>query len=160
MTSSHTELHHHRPHIPTGNYKSVAKKAAERNYVRLVTGHNRLKTRMHRLKLADTPNCECTLDRQTDAHILMSCPLYTIQRNALIDKVERIYQAESTPLHQRSLTAITLMHPKGPTALRQQVSGAVMMCDVPFPRRGSNHQPCHHMRISPHKACDLPLRQR
>ena len=127
MTSSHTELHHHRPRIPTGNYKSVAKKAAERNYVRLVTGHNRLKTRMHRLKLADTPNCECTLDRQTDAHILMSCPLYTIQRNALIDKVERIYQAESTPLHQRSLTANTLMHPKGPTALRQQVSGAVMM---------------------------------
>jgi len=127
VTSSHTELHHHRPRIPTGNYKSVAKKAAERNYVRLVTGHNRLKTRMHRLKLADTPNCECTLDRQTDAHILMSCPLYTIQRNALIDKVERIYQAESTPLHQRSLTANTLMHPKGPTALRQQVSGAVMM---------------------------------
>ncbi len=31
ITSSHTDLHHHRPKIPAGNYKSVAKKTAEKN---------------------------------------------------------------------------------------------------------------------------------
>ena len=127
ITSSHTDLHHHRSKIPVGNYKSVAKKTAEKNFVILITGHNRLKTRMHKLKLTDTPNCDCTLDRQTAEHILMSCPLHTAQRNKLIDKIERIYTAESTPHHQRILTANTLMHPRGPAALRQQIAGAVMM---------------------------------
>jgi hypothetical protein len=127
VTSSHSELHHHRPLIPSGNYKSVAKKASERNYVRLVTGHNRLRTRMHRLRLADTPNCDCAQDRQTDEHILMSCPLYNTQRIEMINRIESIYVAESTPHHLRSLTANTLMHPKGTPALKLLVTGAVMM---------------------------------
>ena len=127
--------HHQQPHwTPSSQTKDTGRQLqicsqedCRKKLVRLITGHNRLKTRMHKLKLTDSPNCDCTLDRQTAKHILMSWSLHTAQWNKLIDKIERIYTAESTPHHQRILTANTLMHPRGPAALRQQIAGAVMM---------------------------------
>ena len=49
--------------------------------VRLLTGHNRLNSHMHRkLKLAPSPTCPCGREEQTTEYVLQRCPLYKATR--------------------------------------------------------------------------------
>ena len=125
-TSRHTTLHHHRPHIPTGNYKSFSNKAAESKYIRLITGHNKTHNRMHSIKLRDSPNCDCGTDRQTEEHLLMSCPLHTTSREKMIEMIEKAYRSETRTGQPRRLTANSIMHPSGSIPLKFKITQAVM----------------------------------
>ena len=125
-TSKHTALHHCRPKVPTGKYKSVSTKDAEVKYIRFVTGHNKLNSRMYSIKLRDSPNCDCGKDRQTEQHILLFCSRHVSAREIMMNNIESVYQKESVPLHQRSTTFNSLIHPQGRPAVKIQIMKEVM----------------------------------
>ena len=95
------DLHQMRPKIPTKPYQSKWRKSLEKKYMRLCSGHYNLRAHMHKLKLSDTPMCECGQDREDASHVLMHCSRYQQQREVMIDNIERLYIRHNTPFHER-----------------------------------------------------------
>ena len=82
---------------------------------------------MHRLKLKESPDCDCGTGIQTEEHILMSCPTHAAHREIMFDNIERMFQRENTPFNARSITFNSALHPQGKTALKLQMTKEVRM---------------------------------
>ena len=98
-------------------YQSKWRKSLEKKYMRLCSGHYNLRAHMHKLKLSDTPTCECGQDREDASHVLMHCSRYQQQREVMIDNIERLYIRHNTPFHERHITFPTLANPDHKSSL-------------------------------------------
>ena len=81
---------------------------------------------MYRIKLRESPNCDCGKDRQTEQHILLFCSRHVSAREIMMNNIESVYQKESVPLHQRSTTFNSLIHPQGRPTVKIQIMKEVM----------------------------------
>ena len=54
------------------------------NWIRLITGHNRLKVNMYKMRLTEHPNCDCGTGREDAEHVLLVCPKYNDRDAALL----------------------------------------------------------------------------
>jgi ribonuclease HI len=104
-------VHDHFPVIPTGRFISVCGRNPEVKYLRLITGHHRLKNHLHKLNLSETPCCDCSDERETPAHVMLHCPLYTHERATLVDHIELVYVKHETPFWERSMDINTMLFP-------------------------------------------------
>ena len=80
---------------------------------RMILNHSKLRERMHQiLPLATTsPTCPCREAAQSVHHIVMHCSLYSIEREAMIDAIERSFIECNTPTHRRVINLKTLLCP-------------------------------------------------
>ena len=95
----------------TTRYKSHISSQAESKLIRLLSGHNCLKEHLHRINVADTPNCNCGLDRQSTEHVLLHCPNLSKQRLDLHLEIEKIYHEKEVPTHQRISSLQNILGP-------------------------------------------------
>ena len=97
----------------------------ETKILRLQSGHNRTKAHLHRIGIIDSPLCSCN-EEQTVTHVLFHCPVYNIQREVMIDNIERHYVRHNTPYEERSLTLNTLLWPSHTNVMtRREIQRAV-----------------------------------
>ena len=121
------ELYQYVPNVPDKPYRSIGRKSHEKKLLRLTSGHCNLRSHMHKLRLTESPVCECLLDRETPEHIMLHCSRYDSERDTLINRIEKIYISHGTPLHERTLTFYTLMNPLHKSSeTRTAVSKAVL----------------------------------
>jgi len=62
------------------------------NFTTLVTGHGNLKTYLHKYKIIDDPQCNCTKGEQTVEHIIYNCELHEQERDKLKTVVAKTEQ--------------------------------------------------------------------
>ena len=110
-TQKQSLMHKCYPVRCTARYKSHTSTQAESQLIRLLSGHNCLKEHMHRINLADTPNCNCGLDIQNTEHILLHCTKFSKQRLDLHLEIERIYHNQNVPTHQRISSLQNILSP-------------------------------------------------
>ena len=77
----------------------------------LRSGHHSLKAHLYRLKLVETPECDCGHPFQDTSHVLFDCPLYIIQRDTLHNDVEITYVNHDTPPYERLFNTEALVWP-------------------------------------------------
>ena len=119
-------LHSKQPTIPRTRYKSTQQRKAKTRMIRIKSSHNRLKTHLIKCKLADSPSCQCGFETQNEGHLLLHCPLGSIQRAVLIDKVENIYIRHNTPPQERRIDFSTLNWPNHTkTETKAEITNAV-----------------------------------
>ena len=97
--------------VCTTRYKSVMSPTAESCLIRLLSGHNRLKEHMHRIKYAQTPNCSCGLGIQNTEHVLISCPNLAKQRLELHLEIEQAYHTYNVPPYKRISSMQNILAP-------------------------------------------------
>ncbi len=102
--------------MPKAKYKSTLSKDHEARLIRAKTGHNKLKAHLHKLNFVDTHMCDCGEDTQNIEHVIMHCPLHTVNRNEMINTTELEYVRSNTPFHERQLNRTTLLHPNHSTS--------------------------------------------
>ena len=108
---SGSECYQHIPVVPRTRYKSTHNRALESKYLRLLTGHSRLKNHIHKLFKEESPCCDCSQERQTPIHIVMECPLHSEARNILFDNIDLTYAKHNTPIWEREITFWDLFTP-------------------------------------------------
>ena len=59
------------------------------NFTTIVTGHENIKSYLHRFKIIDTPNCPCGNGNQTTEHVLLKCAILQEERERLIAEVTK-----------------------------------------------------------------------
>ena len=73
---------------------------------RLRTGHNRLRKHMFtKLKVGETPNCQCGHGEQTSEHILQTCPNFSDLRSSFWPQVTPLIQKLNGTLEDLTMTA-------------------------------------------------------
>jgi hypothetical protein len=73
------------PHI-TAVYNALT--AAEASILsQCRTGHSRLRSNLHRMKVSNTAGCECGATRETITHVIYECPLLQEDRQAAIEVI-------------------------------------------------------------------------
>ncbi len=82
-------------------YKSTLSKDHEARLIRAKTGHNKLKAHLHKLNFVDKHMCDCSEDTQNIEHVIMHCPLHTVNHNEMIDTIELEYVKSNTPFHEK-----------------------------------------------------------
>ena len=123
------ETHELFPTVPNRRFYSSFSRSSESKLIRIASGHNRLNNHMHKLKLTESPCCECSDARQTVQHILMDCPIFTEQRDTMINEVESLYVRNQTPVAERTLDKVTLI---APTHTNRHTKQAVQKAFVNF----------------------------
>ncbi len=86
-SSSGHSLFQHIPIVPKGKYRSTLTKDHEARLIRAKTGHNKLKAHLHKFNFVDTYMCDCGEDTQNIEHVIMHCPLHTVNRNEMINTI-------------------------------------------------------------------------
>ena len=71
-------------------------------FTALVTGHEKTRSYLHRLKLVDDPMCPCNEGEQTSDHIIFECNIFEAQRVPMIKKI--VDSGESWPPVKDELT--------------------------------------------------------
>ena len=46
---------------------------------------------MHRMRLAETPNCECSLDRETIEHHVLHCQEFENEREEMMNEIQKMW---------------------------------------------------------------------
>ncbi len=110
-TQQQSLMHTCYPVRSTARYKTHTSIQAESQMLRLLSGHNCLKMHMHKIKLAQTPNCPCGLAIQNPEHILLTCTKFTKQRLKLHLDIEQIYHKCDVPTHQRISSLQNILGP-------------------------------------------------
>ena len=87
------------------------RKIAEARIIRLRSGHHCLNTHLYKLKLVDSPNCECGESLHTVHHVIMECLFYSDERKVLFEETENIYAKHSTPYWERTRNLETFLWP-------------------------------------------------
>jgi hypothetical protein len=57
------------------------------NFTTMVTGHENIRSYLHRFKILETPTCSCGTKDQTIDHLLCKCELLNKERDSLISTV-------------------------------------------------------------------------
>jgi len=57
------------------------------NFTSMVTGHENIRSYLHRFKILDTPTCPCGTKDKTIDHLLYECEPLNKERNSLISIV-------------------------------------------------------------------------
>ncbi len=81
------------------------------HYPRGKVMHNKPKVHLHKLKFVDTHMCDCGEDTQNIEHVIMHCPLHTVNHNEMIDTTQLENVRSNTTFHERHLHLTTLLHP-------------------------------------------------
>ncbi len=76
---------------------------------RLRSGHTLLAEHSHRMKVTDSPNCQCGQDRGTITHFLFHCPLDHDARENMVRSIELGYIRTNTPAYLRIIDGKTLL---------------------------------------------------
>ena len=98
------ELHDIHPKVPTRKYYQPGNRKDEVKLIRIRSGHASLKDQLHKLKLAETPECDCGLDRQTINHVLLHCPNLNTPREKLKNTIDYTYHQHNTPIWERTVS--------------------------------------------------------
>ncbi len=125
-TSSSNMIYQRSPTVPTSSYTGTGGRNGTANWIRLVSGHNRLKANMHKMKLTEHPNCDCGTGREDAEHVLLMCPKYNDQRNRMFDRIEESFMKNNTRLDRRSISINTLLNPEARTVVEGQTRAAVL----------------------------------
>jgi len=62
------------------------------NFTAIVTGHDKLKTYLHKYKIIQNPQCICSKGEQTVDHIIYSCNRHEKERDKLVAVITRTEQ--------------------------------------------------------------------
>ena len=81
------------PHIATVYNALSAEEASILAQCR--TGHSRLRSNLYRMKLAESPSCECGTTRETIEHVIYECPLLQEDRQVAIDAIGHRWRDQS-----------------------------------------------------------------
>jgi len=111
IESKGRSLHEIQPAVTTKNYVSTTDFPIEKTLNRLKTGHSLLRNHTWKMKIpgVDGPECRCGQNAETRSHIMLDCPLLSIQWDNLLDKIEQAFNAYGTALQDREITLITLI---------------------------------------------------
>lgn len=96
------------------------------NWIRLITGHNRLKVNMYKMRLTEHPNCDCGTGREDAEHVLLVCPKYNEQRTRMMNKIEEGFKKNNTRFDRRQISLNTLLNPEARTAIEGLTRAAVL----------------------------------
>ena len=66
------------------------------SYARILLGSTNLNSDMYQMKLAESPNCICELDRETVDHFLLQCEIYKDQRDQMKKDIAEIWFEKRT----------------------------------------------------------------
>ena len=99
------------PKVNRSRLKTGLHRAGSSARIRLITSHSRLADHMNKIGLASSAECPCGTDRQTPAHIILDCPKLDIQRQCMIDTIERTYIRNKVRLQNRSLSIKDILAP-------------------------------------------------
>ena len=115
------------PNIPSKRNKSITNKMQETRKIRVISGHDKLKSHKFRLKHSSSPACDCGYPEQSEEHILLHCQLYSTQREILEDSIDSLYNQHNIPIGKRTIGLNTLLDPHSclPAAVRDKVNLAV-----------------------------------
>ena len=111
-TSSHTARYQNIKRINRSSFKAVGGKKCTADWIRIVTGHNRLGDNMYKMNLRDSPDCECKEDRETAEHVIMNCKKYVKEREKLVNNIERIYMQHNIRQDRRGLNLNSIIYPE------------------------------------------------
>ena len=105
------EHYEQQPKIPRAKYTSHGTRTSEVKLLRLKAGHAAVKEQLYRMKLSETPNCECEKDRETLYHLLMKCPLLARKRETMFNEIDYSFMKHNTPIWQREITFDSIVWP-------------------------------------------------
>ena len=125
-TSSSNIIYHRSPNVPTSSYTCTSGRTGTVNWVRLISGHNRLKVNMFKMKLTEHPNCDCGTGREDAEHVLLTCPKYNEQRTRMFEKIEESFKNNNTRLDRRRIDINTLLNPETRTVVEGQTRAAML----------------------------------
>ena len=64
---------------------------ADISYARMILNSTNLNHDMHKMKLAESPNCECNQDRETVEHHVLHCKDHRKERSEMMNELQRIW---------------------------------------------------------------------
>ena len=71
-------------------------RSVDMSYARILLGSTNLNSDMYQMKLAESPNCICELDRETVDHFLLQCEIYKDQRDQMKKDIADIWFEKRT----------------------------------------------------------------
>ena len=102
------------------------------NWIRIVSGHNRLADNMYKMKLKDSPDCDCKEARETVEHVIMNCKKFYKEREHLMNRIETIYLKNDVRKDRRGLSFNNILYPEIGGTAASQIRKAVLdfICEV------------------------------
>ena len=131
-TSSHTTRYQLNKRVYRKSFKSIGGKKYTANWIKLVSGHNRLADNMFRMKLNESPDCECKEDRETVEHVIMNCKRFDKERDSMMNRIETIYVKNDVRKDRRGLSLNKILYPEIGGTAASQIRKAVLdfICEV------------------------------
>ena len=111
------------PSVPT-KVKWSNNRNADISYARMLLSSTNLNHDMHRMRLAETPNCECSLDRETIEHHVLHCKKFENEREEMMDEIRRMWM-NSRKEGCLNVTIETLLGPNISEKLSKEEDDAV-----------------------------------
>ena len=84
-------------------HNSISSKYGNMLITRLRVGRSFLNSHCYSIGLSPSPACVCGAPQESSQHIVLSCPLYSSERQALLSTVEQILTSYNTSFLQKSL---------------------------------------------------------
>ena len=81
-------------------------------HTRLRTNMTQLNSHLYKIQKTDSPACLCGFPQESTAHFIFSCPLYTRQRDEMIQNISRSLQSNFT-LQPKTIQLEILLHGSG-----------------------------------------------
>ena len=125
-TSNSSIIYHRSPNVPTSSYTDTGGRIGTVNWIRLITGQNRLKVNMYNMRLTEHPNCDCGTGREDAEHVLLVCPKYNEQRTRMMNNIEEGFKKNNTRFDRRQIYLNTLLNPEVRTAIEGLTRAAVL----------------------------------
>ena len=72
--------------------------------------HNSLNHHLHRIGVCDNPLCQCGQGVESEAHFLLHCPLYTLQRARMFEQLKPTFQMELNIFNIERMSSATLLN--------------------------------------------------
>ena len=66
-------------------------RSADISYARMILNSTNLNHDMHKMRLAESPNCECNQDRETVEHHVLQCRNHEKERKEMMEEIQRIW---------------------------------------------------------------------